>query len=97
MATVPADNATAVALLLFDSLEKAAEAVLKLAPLGPSACDLFDKRHLTLARSSKVAFDVLIPAVADAGLLIEFTSATVREASDRLDQSLVLMLSLIHI
>ena len=89
--TVPADSATAVALLLFDSLEKAAEAVLKLTPLGPSACDLFDKRHLTLARSSKVAFDVLIPSVADAGLLIEFTSATVGEASDLLDQALGVM------
>jgi FAD/FMN-containing dehydrogenase/Fe-S oxidoreductase len=84
---VPADGATAVGLLLFDSLEKAAEAALRIRPLGPSACDLFDKRHLALARGAKPAFDLLIPSVAEAGLLVEFTSDEPRECNARLDDA----------
>ncbi|MEI7781168.1 MAG: FAD-binding oxidoreductase, partial [Planctomycetota bacterium] len=86
--TVPVDGATAVGLLLFESLEKAAEAALRLAPLGPSACDLFDKRHLALARSAKVHFDLLIPPVADAGLLVEFSSDDPAACSGKLDEAL---------
>ena len=80
--------ATAVGLILFDSLDKAAEAALRLRPLGPSACDLFDKRHLMLARKAKVAFDLLIPPVADAGLLIEFSAAEPRQCQAKLDEAL---------
>ena len=86
--TVPADGARAVGLLLFDSIDKAAEAALRLLPLGPSACDLFDKRHLTLARSAKVTFDLLIPPVADAGLLVEFTGDDPAACGRQLDEAL---------
>lgn len=86
--TVAADGGRAVALILFDSLEKAADAALRLASLGPSACDLFDKRHLALARSAKVTFDLLIPPAADAGLLVEFTASTPAESRARLDDAL---------
>jgi len=86
--TVGADGATAVGLLLFESLEKAAEAAVRLAPLGPSACDLFDKRHLALARSAKVTFDLLIPPVADAGLLVEFSGDDPAACHARLDDAL---------
>ena len=86
--TVPADKETAVGLLLFDSLEKAAEAAVRIRGLGPSACDLFDKRHLALARGTKPAFELLIPPVAEAGLLVEFTSDEPRECNDRLDEAL---------
>ena len=85
--TVPADEATAVGLLLFDSLEKAAEAAVRILPLGPSGCDLFDKRHLALARGAKPAFDLLIPPIAEAGLLVEFTSDEPRECNARLDDA----------
>lgn len=85
--TVPADASTAVGLLLFDSLEKAAEAALRILPLGPSACDLFDKRHLALARGAKPAFDLLIPPIAEAGLLVEFASDEPRECNARLDDA----------
>ncbi len=88
--TVPADAATAVGLLLFDSLEGAAEAALKILPLGPSACDLFDRRHLALARGTKPSFDLLIPPVAEAGLLVEFTGDEPADTGARLDQAMVL-------
>ncbi len=81
-------EASAVGLILFDSLDKAAEAALRLRPLGPSACDLFDKRHLMLARKAKVAFDLLIPPVADAGLLVEFSAADPQQCRAKLDEAL---------
>ena len=86
--TVAADAGRAVAIVLFDSLDKAAEAALRLAAWGPSACDLFDKRHLALARGTRVTFDLLIPPAADAGLLVEFTAATPAESRARLDDAL---------
>ena len=88
LSTVPADVATAVGLMLFDSLDKAAEAALVVRGLGPSACDLFDKRHLALARGTKPAFDLLIPPVAEAGLLVEFTGDAADECGARLDEAL---------
>jgi FAD/FMN-containing dehydrogenase/Fe-S oxidoreductase len=91
LATVPADAASAVALLLFDSLDAAARAALRLAGRGPSACDLFDKRHLALARDARVAFELLIPPVADAGLLVEFVGADAAAASSRLEEAIRLV------
>ena len=85
--TVPTDDATAVGLFLFDSLDRAAEAALRLRPLSPDACDLFDKRHLTLARSAKPTFDQLIPSVADAGLLVEFSGDGEQAAAARFDEA----------
>jgi FAD/FMN-containing dehydrogenase/Fe-S oxidoreductase len=85
---VPLDGATAVGLLLFDSLEKASEASLRILAFGPSACDLFDKRHLALARGTRPDFDLLIPPVAEAGLLVEFTSDEPRECNARLDDAI---------
>ena len=89
--TVPADGPSAVALVLFASLAHAAEAALRLRPLGPSACDLFDRRHLALARGTKPAFDLLIPAVAEAGLLVEFTADATGDPGPRLDKALALL------
>ena len=85
--TVAIGDATAVGLFLFDSLDRAAEAALRLRPLSPDACDLFDKRHLTLARSAKPAFDQLIPSVADAGLLVEFSGGDEQQAAARFDEA----------
>ena len=59
------------ALLIFDSLDKAANAVLELLPLEPAACDLMDRRHLNLARESDVRYELLIPGEAEAVLLVE--------------------------
>ena len=85
------DSATAVGLLLFDSLEAAAEASLRLLPLAPSACDLFDRRHLALARGARPSFDLLIPPVAEAGLLVEFTADEPADCNARLEQALASM------
>ncbi|MFM9059000.1 MAG: FAD-binding and (Fe-S)-binding domain-containing protein [Planctomycetaceae bacterium] len=87
LCTVPADGASAVGLMLFDSLDRAAETALAVRGLGPSACDLFDKRHLALARGTKPAVDLLIPPVAEAGLLVEFTADEPAACAARLDEA----------
>jgi FAD/FMN-containing dehydrogenase/Fe-S oxidoreductase len=82
--TLPRDQAAAVALVFFNSLDKAAATVPQLLVDGPSCCDLLDRRHLTLARSKEIAFDLLIPRWADACLLVEFVADTRREARRQL-------------
>ncbi len=89
--SIPLDAASAVGLLLFDSLEAAAAAALRLLSLGPSACDLLDRRHLALARGTRPAFDLLIPPIAEAGLLIEFTADEPADCNARLEQALASM------
>jgi FAD/FMN-containing dehydrogenase/Fe-S oxidoreductase len=85
--TVPVEEGTAVGLFLFESLDHAAQAAIALRQFSPDACDLFDKRHLTLARSAKPAFEQLIPPVADAALLVEFSGADEQAAAGRFDDA----------
>lgn len=60
-----------VVLLFFSRLESAALAALTVSEIGVSACDLMDRRLLTIAREIDVRFDLLIPRDAEAMLLIE--------------------------
>jgi FAD/FMN-containing dehydrogenase/Fe-S oxidoreductase len=73
-------------LLMFDSLEKAAHAALTVAPLGLSACDLMDRRHLNLARETDVRYELLIPGEAEAMLLVEQHAETRHELDARIDE-----------
>ena len=75
-----------VALLLFDSLEKASRAVLEILPLRPTACDLMDRRQLSLARETEVRLDLLIPAETEAVLLVEMDGDDPVELRERLHQ-----------
>jgi FAD/FMN-containing dehydrogenase/Fe-S oxidoreductase len=71
LATQPLPKHRGVVLLLFDGMEKASRAVLEILPRSPSACDLMDRRHISLAREDEVRFDLLIPAESEAVLLVE--------------------------
>ena len=73
-----------VAMLLFDSLEKAARTVLDILPQNPTACDLVDRRHLTLAREAEPRFERLIPAETEALLLVEQDGDDLLELRSRL-------------
>ena len=53
---------------------------------GPSACDLMDRRHLSLARESTVQYDLLIPPETEAVLLVEQEGDTLAAVRDRLAQ-----------
>jgi Fe-S oxidoreductase len=86
VATAPLPKHRGVALLLFDRLENAAKAVMEVLALSPSACDLMDRRHLSLARESTVQYDLLIPLETEAALLVEQEGDTAQEVRDRLAQ-----------
>jgi FAD/FMN-containing dehydrogenase/Fe-S oxidoreductase len=60
-----------VLLLFFDRVEKAARAALEIRTSDVVACDLMDRRLLSLARESDVRYDVLLPKAAEAMLLVE--------------------------
>jgi FAD/FMN-containing dehydrogenase/Fe-S oxidoreductase len=83
LATQPLPRHRGVALLLFESLEKASRAALQILPWQPTACDLMDRRHLGLARESEVRFDLLIPPQAEAVLLVEHEGDDPLEVRDR--------------
>ena len=71
LATQPLPRHRGVALLLFDRLESAARAVQEILPFSPSACDLMDRRHLSLARKADPRYDTLIPPTTETLLLVE--------------------------
>lgn len=73
-----------VALLLFDSLEKAARAVSDIKAHGVTACDLMDRRHLSLARESEARFEQLIPSETEAVVLVEQDGEDPLEVRERL-------------
>ncbi|QDU94354.1 FAD-binding and (Fe-S)-binding domain-containing protein [Lignipirellula cremea] len=60
-----------VALFFFERLDLAARGALEAANLDISACDLMDRRLLTIAREANPRFEALIPRGCEALLLIE--------------------------
>jgi FAD/FMN-containing dehydrogenase/Fe-S oxidoreductase len=86
VATQPLPKYRGVALLLFDRIDHAAKAVMEILPLGPSACDLMDRRHLSLARENTVQYDLLIPMATEAALLVEQEGESLAGVRDKLAQ-----------
>jgi FAD/FMN-containing dehydrogenase/Fe-S oxidoreductase len=82
----PLPLARGCVLLVFDSLDKAANAVLELLPHEPSACDLMDRRHLNLARESDVRYELLIPGEAEAVLLVEQQGDSAEKVRGKLNE-----------
>lgn len=89
LSTTPLPAHVGSVLLFFNSLVKAAEGSLELAPLGPSACDMMDRRHLSLARESDPRYELLIPQAAEAVLLVEFQADTAAELFSKLAEAVV--------
>jgi FAD/FMN-containing dehydrogenase/Fe-S oxidoreductase len=79
VATQPLPGQRGVCLLLFESIDTAARAVLEILPFKPSACDILDRRHLSLARENDVRFDLLIPPETEALLLVEVEGDNIAE------------------
>ncbi|TWU12314.1 Anaerobic glycerol-3-phosphate dehydrogenase subunit C [Symmachiella macrocystis] len=71
-------------LIVFGQLESALRAVQAVAPQQPSACDLLDRRVLSLARDSHPRFADMIPTTGEAALLVEQTGFTSRQIRDRI-------------
>src|SRR5262249_37452425 len=71
--TMPLPAGRAILLVNVSSLERAVQAVQRILPTGPSACELLDRRLLSLARGNEVASaSALISPDAEAVLLIEY-------------------------
>ena len=71
-----------VALLFFHQLQAAATAAVDIGKMGVTACDLMDRRLLTLARETHEDYQRLLPVDAEAMLLVEFAAdddTTLRE------------------
>ncbi len=80
--TIPLPAGRALVLLGFDRLDTAARAVPRCLALGPCACELLDRRLLTLTRDAYPEYErVLAPGV-EAVLLVEFESDVPREAEN---------------
>ncbi len=86
--TAPLPEHRGIVLLLFQSLMKAVDAVQEIAPLQPSACDLLDRRVLTLGRESDSRFARMISPQAEAALIVEQVGFSSRQAEERI-QSIV--------
>jgi FAD/FMN-containing dehydrogenase/Fe-S oxidoreductase len=81
--TIPLPGGRALILLGFATLDAALRAVQQALAAQPAACELVDRRLLTLARGSDAAAVAsLIPPAAEAVLLVEFESDTLREARE---------------
>lgn len=70
--TDPLPRHEGVVLLFFERLESAARAAVEIPRLGATAVDLMDRRLLSLAREMNESFSSMLPASAEALLLIEF-------------------------
>jgi FAD/FMN-containing dehydrogenase/Fe-S oxidoreductase len=86
--TVPLPGGAAVVLLGFDSLEAALKATRLAEGEGPSACELIDRRLISLARPAMPEAARLLPAAVECALLVEFEADSPAEAQ-RLAQNLV--------
>ena len=82
--TDPIARSRGVALLFFDRMESAAQAAIQIAHMNVAACDMMDRRLLTIARESDVRFDVLIARDAEALLLVEKQGDSQQEVRDGL-------------
>ena len=72
--TQPIPRFRGVALLFFDRLELAATAAIEIPKMGVTACDLMDRRLLSLARESDNQLHQVIPDQAEAMILAEYQS-----------------------
>jgi FAD/FMN-containing dehydrogenase/Fe-S oxidoreductase len=75
-----------VALLFFDRMETAARAALEVLASDALACDLMDRRLLSLAREEQLVFHRLLPAEAEAMLLVEYDATSNDELLSKLNQ-----------
>ncbi len=88
-ATVHTDPVAAhrgMALLFFDRLDWAARAAVEIPSMDAAACDLMDRRLLTIARETDPRYEKIIPASAEAMLLVELQDENDNDLRTRMHQ-----------
>ena len=81
--TIPLAGGRGMALFAFARLETALKAAQLARPARPTVCDLLDRRLIALARGQSPEHARLIPASAEAILLVEFEADTPTEAREK--------------
>ncbi|MHB8971437.1 MAG: FAD-linked oxidase C-terminal domain-containing protein [Pirellulaceae bacterium] len=89
--TEPLPKCVGVVLLFFDRLESAARGALEIAGMDAAACDLMDRRLLSIARESDVRYDLFMPRDAEAMLLVELQGESQDEVRQRMQNVVVRM------
>lgn len=82
--TMPLPKHRGVVLLVFPQVEMAVKVVQELIAHDPAACDLFDRRVLSLACEGDSRFRELVPVNAEAALLVEHSAGSQEEVQRRL-------------
>lgn len=83
--TVAIPQYRGVALLFFNRLDSAAHAAVEIGVDGADACDLLDRRLLSIAREDEHQYSRVIPAAAEAMLLVEYQASSAKELKHRLE------------
>ena len=83
--TEPPPKHRGVSLLFFHELDSAVQASIQISEMDIAACDLVDRRLLSLARENHPRFFRLIPSEAEAMLLVEFQGSEDAELRNKMD------------
>ncbi|GAB4157493.1 MAG: FAD-binding and (Fe-S)-binding domain-containing protein [Planctomycetaceae bacterium] len=86
--TSPLPEYRGVVIVLFGELEAATRTVAVIAGQQPSACDLLDRRLLSLAREADSRFAEMISPAAEAALIVEHTGFSDRDVRDRIHKAI---------
>lgn len=81
--TTPIPAERDVLLVLFSQFDQALQALPSILNFEPAACDLLDRRLLTLSRESSNKYEQIIPASAEAAMIIEFVDTSRDDLSRR--------------
>jgi FAD/FMN-containing dehydrogenase/Fe-S oxidoreductase len=84
--TSPRPKQRGVVLFFFERLETAALAAVDIAKLGADACDLMDRRLLSIAREKDPEYARVIPPDAEGMLLVEFQDENPMELHKKLKE-----------
>ncbi len=85
--TLPLPEHRALTAIMFAGTDDALEAVQQLLDLDPSACDLLDRRLLSVARQTDARWQSVIHQEAEAGLFLEFTGLSPQDVGRRLQEA----------
>ena len=83
--TMPIDRHGGMMVLMFGRMDDALQTMQQLLILEPSACDIMDRRLLSLGRGADRRFEDVVHPDAEAGLFIEFNGTTRGEIERRIN------------
>jgi len=96
--TVSLPQRKSAAAFFFRSIASAVEAVSVILPFHPVLCELIDRRRLNMVRAWDARYRSLIPAEAEAALLVELDAGTLEEPmnTDECRDRLKHLIDLVH-